>query len=123
MMGGSKPYDLEERLIAFAILILEITEDLPKTRTGNHIAGQLVKSGTSSALHYGEVQSAESRKDFIHKALVILKELRETFICLKIIKRKLLLRSSKLDSGLTECNELISIFVASLQTAKSKNRR
>lgn len=118
---GSKPYDLEERLIAFAILILEIAEKLPKTMAGNHIAGQLVRSGTSPALHYGEVQSAESRKDFIHKALVVLKELRETHVCLKIIKRKPLLQSGQLDIALTESNELISIFVSSLQTAKSKS--
>ena len=63
----SKKFDLEERLIDFAVLIIEITESLNNTRAGNHISSQLVRSGTSPALHYGEAQSAESRNDFVHK--------------------------------------------------------
>lgn len=78
-MMNEKPitkFDLEERLIQFAVLIIEITESLNNTRAGNHIADQLVRSGTSPALHYGEAQSAESRNDFIHKLKVLLKKLR-----------------------------------------------
>ncbi|MFH1320914.1 MAG: four helix bundle protein [Bacteroidota bacterium] len=120
-MNRNRKYDLDERLISFAILIMEIVEQLPNTRIGNHIAGQLTRSGTSPALHYGEVQSAESQRDFIHKFKVILKELRETNICLKIIKRNPLIKSQeKLDPALTECNELISIFVSSIKTAEKK---
>jgi len=78
-------YDLEERLIKFSVLIIEIVNEMPNSKAGNHLAGQLVRSGTSVSLNYGEAQSAESRKDFIHKMKVILKELRETFVCLKII--------------------------------------
>ena len=80
-------FDLEDRLIEFSIFIIKITENLNNTRAGNHIAGQLVRSGTAPALLYGEAQSAESRNDFIHKLKVLLKELRETLIALKIIKR------------------------------------
>lgn len=80
-------FDLEERLIQFAVLIIEITESLNNTRAGNHIAGQLVRSGTSPALHYGEAQSAESRNDFIHKLKILSKELRESLVSLKIIKK------------------------------------
>ena len=80
-----KKFDLEERLVRFSVLIIEITENLYTTRAGNHIAGQLVRSGTSPALLYGEAQSAESRNDFIHKLKILLKELRETVIALKII--------------------------------------
>lgn len=83
-----RKYDLEERLIDFAVLILEIGESLFNTRAGNPMAGQIVRSGTSPALNYGEAQSAESKQDFIHKLKIILKELRETNIALKIIKRK-----------------------------------
>ncbi|MBU0577434.1 four helix bundle protein [Patescibacteria group bacterium] len=112
-------YDLEERLIRFAIKMIEIAESVPKTKAGNIIGNQLIRSGTSPALNYGEVQSAESRKDFIHKVKIILKELRETNICLKIIKLKPLLKSSNLlQSGARECVELISIFVSSVKTAK-----
>jgi four helix bundle protein len=120
-MNSTKKYDLEDRLITFAITIMELVEDLPKNRAGNHIAGQLIRCGTSPALNYGEVQSSESQKDFIHKMKIILKELRETNICLKIIKRKPLIKQSqRLDKIIKECNELISIFVSSIRTAPAQ---
>ena len=89
------------------------------SKAGNHLSGQLVRSGTSVSLNYGEAQSAESRKDFIHKMKVILKELRETYVCLKIIHRsKLYKTEKKIIEAKSENNELISIFVKSLETAK-----
>ena len=87
-MANNVKYDLEERLIDFAVLISDIVEGQPATRLGNYIAGQLARSGCSPALNYGEAQSAESRNDFIHKMKIILKELRESLISLKIIERK-----------------------------------
>ena len=80
-------HELEERLINFAVQIVKVAESLPSTKAGNDLSGQLVRSGTSPALNYGEAQSAESRSDFIHKLRVVLKELRETSISLKIIQR------------------------------------
>ncbi|MFO1484504.1 MAG: four helix bundle protein [Verrucomicrobiaceae bacterium] len=114
----AKTYDLEERLIDFAVRVITVVEALPDTKAGRHIAGQLVRSGTSPAPNYGEAQSAESVDDFVHKLKVALKELRETNIWLKIIKKKPLCSPKKLESLTTECNELISIFVKSIQTAK-----
>ncbi len=115
----SKKFDLEDRLIDFAVLIIEISENLNNTRAGNHISGQIIRSGTSPALNYGEAQSAESRNDFIHKLKVLLKELRETLVALKIIKRGSLTNKIELlDKGTNECNELISIFVKSIETAR-----
>ena len=70
-----KPGDLEDRLINFAVRVLNVTESLPNTKAGNHIAGQLVRSGTSPAPNYGEAQSAELRRDFVHKMKICLKEL------------------------------------------------
>jgi len=117
-----KKFDLEERLVRFSVLIIEITENLYTTRAGNHIAGQLVRSGTSPALLYGEAQSAESRNDFIHKLKILLKELRETVIALKIIKNVPLIKNFDLiDHGMIEYNELISIFVKSIDTARKNN--
>ncbi len=117
-------YDLEERLIDFAVLIIQIAESMPKTSTGNLLSGQLTKSGTSPALNYGEAQSGESRKDFIHKIKVVLKELRETSVCLKIIERSKCCRSKeKIITALTETNELISIFVKSIQTAQKNLKK
>ena len=122
-MKEDRKYDLEDRLISFAVNMIAITEKLSNSRAGNHMAGQLVRCGTSPALNYGEVQGAESHKDFIHKMKVILKELRETRICLKIIKLKPLIKQPEsLDSDLGECNELISIFVKSIETARRKRR-
>jgi len=113
-------YNLEERLINFSVLIVEIVKEIPNTKAGNHLSGQLVRSGTSVSLNYGEAQSGESRKDFIHKMKVVLKELRETFICLKIIQRTRLYKTeAKITKAKTENNELISIFVKSIGTAQN----
>ena len=121
MHEGNKKYDLEERLIQFALLIIDIVEMSPNTRAGNHIAGQLIRSGTSPAFNYGEAQVAESRDDFIHKMKICLKELKETHIAVQIIRRKPLIKDfTKVDKGITECKELISIFVRSIETARKK---
>ena len=114
-----RPYDLEERLINFAVLIIEFIDFVPNTKAGNHLSGQLLRSGTSPALNYGEAQSGESKKDFVHKIKVVLKELRETYVCLKIInKAKLHESEEKLKVLIQENNELISIFVKSIKTAQ-----
>lgn len=116
--------DLEERLINFAVLIIEITNEMPDKKAANHLSGQIIRSGTSPALNYGEAQSAESRKDFVHKIKIVLKELRETFVCLKIIKRAKLFKSQeKIDKALIENNELISIFVKTVETAQKNMKR
>jgi len=88
IMKSKSVFDLDERLINFASSILELSDRLPQTLAGRHMAGKLIRSGTAPALHYGEAQAAESRKDFIHKMKVALKELRETFNGLKIEDRK-----------------------------------
>jgi four helix bundle protein len=115
-----KKYDLEERLIDFSVLIISLVNEMPKSRAGNTLAGQIIRSGTSVALNYGEAQSAESRKDFIHKMKVVLKELRETFVSLTIIHRsKLYKTESIVIKAKKESNELISIFVKSIETAEN----
>ena len=115
------PEELEDRLINYAVRIIEMSADIKKNYAGNHLSNQIVRSGTSPALNYGEARSAESRKDFIHKVKIILKELRETLICLKLIKRTNLFNKDIviLDSLLSESNELISIFVTSSKTAQN----
>lgn len=116
-------YDLEERLIDFAVIIADITEALPNTRMGNYIAGQLVRSGCSLSLNYGEAQAAESRNDFIHKMKVILKELRESMISLKIIEKRAMYDLNQTAAAKDECNQLIAIFVKSIETAKKNNTK
>ena len=120
-MKERKGSELEDRLVKFALLIIDIVEQLPNSRIGNHIAGQLVRCGTAPAFNYGEAQSAESKNDFIHKMKICLKELRETLICLKIISNKPLIEpAEKVSIIVRETNELISIFVTSINTANRK---
>ena len=116
-----KKFDLENRLIDFSVSIIDLIQEIPKTYIGIHLSKQLVRSGTSVSLNYGEAQARESKKDFIHKMKIVLKELRETFICLKILlKTKLHKNNEKIILVYSECNELISIFVKSIETVSKK---
>ncbi|HZY80342.1 MAG TPA: four helix bundle protein [Cyclobacteriaceae bacterium] len=111
-------YDLEQRLIRFSVSIVRMTQSLPNDRACNHLAGQLIRSGTAPALLYGEAAGAESRKDFIHKMKIGLKELRETSICLKIISETGYISSADQQEMLfNENKELIAIFQKSVSTA------
>ena len=96
--------DLENRLIEFAVLVIGVVEDLPNTKAGNHIGNQLIRSGTSPAPNYGEARSAESKRDFVHKIKISLKELRETHIWLRIIERKQQGDPQRLLAAISECN-------------------
>ncbi|MFY0673639.1 MAG: four helix bundle protein [Bacteroidia bacterium] len=114
-----KSSELEQRLIAFAVDIIKVVDDTPSTKAGNHLAGQLVRSGTAPALNYGEALGAESKKDFIHKISVVLKELRESHITLQILlKSTLYLDRAFIETMIKEANELISIFVKTVVTSK-----
>lgn len=119
----NQKFDLQRRLINFAISIMEIVDMLPKTYTGSHFKKQLVRSGTAPALLYGEAQAAESRKDFVHKMKIGLKELRESYITLTIIMEKPLLENQNAIQTLAECDELISIFFTSINTAKTNIKK
>ena len=110
-----RKYDLEERLLAFALMIITLVDGLPETKVCSHLGGQLLRSGTSPVLNYGEAQAAESKRDFAHKLQVILKELRETSICLQLLYRHGILRD---DAIIIEGRELIAIFVTSVKTTK-----
>lgn len=121
-MSNNQQYDLEDRFIDFAVAVLDVTEKLPKTLAGSHVAAQLTRSGTSPAANYGEVQGAESRKDFIHKFGIVLKELKESRIWLRIIKRKGWLEEAVIDSVLSECIELVQISGKGISTACKNSR-
>jgi four helix bundle protein len=111
-------YDLEERLLEFTANIVRLADSLPNTKAGNHIAGQLLRCGTSPLANHGEVEAAESRKDFLHKLRICLKELRETWRWLRLVGRLQLTDSAELRAGLTEVEELIRIFAASVRTTE-----
>jgi four helix bundle protein len=116
---GARPkYDLEERLLNFTAAVVRLADSLPNTKAGNHIAGQLLRCGTSPLANHGEVEAAESRKDFLHKLRICLKELRETSRWLRLIGRLELAESSELRANLVEVEELIRIFAASVRTTE-----
>jgi len=115
-----RTFDLDERLIRFAVSAINIAESLPLNYAGQHIAGQLIRSSTSPALNYGEAQGAESPRDFIHKVRIVLKELRETYNCLRIIQLKNWSALESLQPVMDENNQLIAIFVKSISTARKR---
>jgi len=115
-------YNFEDRLLEYTSQILKIVEQLPNTKAGSHVFGQLLRSGTSPYPNHGEAQAAESPKDFIHKLRICLKELRETQRWLKLIRHIALIQKHELIANiLLETEELIKIFVTSIKTAE-KNR-
>jgi four helix bundle protein len=111
-------YDLEERLLNFTVSIVRLADSLPNTKAGNHIAGQLLRCGTSPLANHGEVEAAESRKDFLHKLRICLKEVRETWRWLRLIGRLELSKAPELRAALAEVEELIRIFAASVRTTE-----
>jgi len=116
---GKRKFDLEERLLEFASAVIDLSEKLPNSRAGNHVAGQLLRSGTSPYPNHGEAEEAESRDDFIHKLKICLKELRETRRWARLVKRKAWARDDPtLVFVLAEADELVRIFYSSVQTAR-----
>ena len=115
--------DIEERLLEFTVRVGKAIEALPDTRLGRHIAGQLVRSGTSPAPNYAEACAAESKKDFIHKLAIVLKELRESSVWIRLIVKSELIPEQRLELLRDECDQLCKIIAKSLVTAKSNQSR
>jgi len=123
-MAKKKEYDLQDRLIDYAVRIIKLSEALPDTKAGRHVSSQILRSGTSPAPNYGEAQSAESPADFIHKLKIALKELRETGIWLEIIVRAEMIKpASQITPLLQETDELIAILFTSVETARKRKGR
>ena len=116
----SRADDLEERLVRFAVRIIKLAASLPKSPAGKHVAGQIMRSGTSPAPNYGEARGAESHADFVHKVRVVLKELNETSIWLRIIGRSNMLPESLIVDITGENKELCRIFASTLATARRR---
>jgi four helix bundle protein len=118
---GRSMYDLEERLLEFSVRTIRLTRQIESSEAGKHVAKQLLRSSSSPLANHGEAQGAESAKDFIHKLKISLKELRETQRWLKLVKRVPLVdKPELLDDLLSETDQLIRIFVASINTAHSR---
>jgi four helix bundle protein len=117
------PDELSERLLNFAVRVGKVVDALPETRMGRHIAGQLVRCGTSPPPNYEEACAAESRNDFIHKLAVVLKEVRETRCWLRMIIKGELLPEHRLEHLLDESDQLRKIIGQSINTAKENRER
>ena len=111
--------DLSERLLEFAARVGKVVDALPDSRLGRHIAGQLVRSGTSHAPNYEEKCAAESKKDFVHKLSISLKELRESRFWIRLIIKADLLPEARMSEVLDESTQLCKIIAKSIVTAKS----
>ena len=118
----AKGDDIQERLVAFAVRILRVCDQLPRTMAGRHVAGQLVRSGTAPAPHYAEARGAESQADFVHKLGICLKELNESSVWLAIVVRSEMLPAESLAPLVNECIELSRIINASRNTARRNKR-
>ena len=113
-------YDLEERLLEFAVRVIRVTESMKRSPAGIYVADQLLRSATSPYGHHGEAEGAESRGDFIHKLRVCYKELREARRWLRLVQRTPLVAKPELLEGVvTEAGELVRIFAASIRTAEN----
>ena len=111
--------ELESRMVEFSSLIISLKEVLKGGYASSQLARQIIRSGLSCALNYGEAQNAQSRRDFIHKISIVIKELRETSINLQIIRKSALSKDEELLSDIMQENdELLAIFTKSLLTAK-----
>jgi four helix bundle protein len=112
------PAEVSDRLLDFSVGVGAVVDALPDTKFGRHVAGQLVRCGTSSFPNYEEGCAAERRDDFIHKLSVALKEMRESHAWLRFIARAQLLREVKLASLVDEAAQLMNILGKSVATAK-----
>ena len=116
-----KGQDIEERLVDFAVRIIRVCGSLTDKPAERHIRGQLLRSGTSPAANYAEARGAERGKDFVHKLRIVLKELNESRVWLKIIVRAEMLPKERLDLPLDECDQLCRIISTSIKTAKQSH--
>jgi four helix bundle protein len=116
--------ELQNRLVKFSVKIIWLAKNLTPCFSMKHLYSQVVRSATSAALNYGEAQTAETRKDFIHKLGIVLKELKETEVNLEILlEAKLYKLDNPVSESLKECRELIAIFTATRKTAKENDNK
>ena len=121
-MTKRKDEELADRLLEFAVNIIHLCNKLPQNAIGHHVRSQLLKCGTSPGANYEEARGAESKRDFIHKMGIVLKELKESRYWLRVIQKVPLIKSDAVGIMLNECEELVAIIAKSIFTAK-KNKK
>lgn len=122
-MENYKKVELLDRLLKFSVSIIILASKLPKTPAGYAIANQIIRSACSVGANCEEAQNALSSKDFLHSINISLKEARETFYWLKVIKMSKLLEENVVNPELEECNQIVAILTASVKSIKSKLKK
>jgi four helix bundle protein len=118
---GRRPgKEISGRLLDFATEALALSNRMGRTASGRYVANQLVRAACSAGANYQESRGAESRADFIHKMHIVLKELRESLYWLTLVERSRLVTGESVSALVTEADELVSILVRALVTAKSR---
>ncbi len=112
---------MKNRTKQFALRVLKLADALPTTRSGNAIANQLVRSGTSVGANYRALCRAKSRADFINKTTIIEEESDETGFWLELTVDAGLLTPARVQPLLKEADEITAILVASRKTALARS--
>src|SRR2546425_7958475 len=112
---------LQDRTKKFAVRIIKAFAKLPKDEATRVIGRQFLRSGTSLAANYRASCRARSVADFISKISVVTEEADETLFWFEVLIESALIKMKMVEPLMSECEELLKIFSASLATAK-RNR-
>jgi len=115
--------NIAQRLLVFGADVLRIVAHLPKTTEGRHVAKQLTRAATATGANYEEARGAESRADFVHKAKISGKEMRESRYWIQLIQHANLTPDIDLAPSIQEAHELVAILSASAKTAQSRHAK
>ena len=114
-----KPYKFEDRLVAYAGDCIIFSKSLPRDNIGSYYADQILRSAGSAALHYGEAQGTNTKRDFIHKVTNVVKELKENRTANKIMAYVKYGDSERRASLIQEADVLIKIANTMILNAKN----
>ena len=113
---------LKKRTYNFALSVIDLIDEMPKTMAADVLSRQLLRSSTSVGANYRSACKAKSTPDFINKLKIVEEEADESEYCLSLIKDCKKFKISNIESALKEATELNRIFSASARTAKSNNK-
>jgi four helix bundle protein len=118
-MSIDRHRELKDRTKLFALLVIKMSEALPRTRAANVITNQVLRSATSLAANYRAAGRARSKPEFLSKLGIVIKEADETVFWLELLGDSAIAPANRLGALLDEANQLLSIFSASRRTAKA----
>jgi four helix bundle protein len=120
--GLTKQIAMRKRTREFAVAVTRICDALPRTMSGRHIAGQLIRCSSSVASNYRAACRAKSRRDFISKIGIVLEEADEALFWLSFSNELGLAAGGEFQAALSEADQLVAIFTATRSTALKRQR-